>query len=107
MQALMGAAADSLIDPGILLTGCFNKLQVSVAAGGQHTCRMHALLVQPGLYVLGVADVQQGQQQLGVCAGPGVGAATVKGALAAAGDSSSAAGRLYYNQDRLYVYVTR
>lgn len=115
--SLLGAVptgtGEGLVDPGVLLTGCYNKLQVAVAPGGRHTCRMHALLVQPGLYVFGVADVQQ---VLGAADAVG-GQGTLAAAAAAAGKAGSNGqkgaadsglpGRLYYNQDRLYVFVTR
>jgi hypothetical protein len=113
------SSTDSLVDPGVLLTGCYNKLQVSVTPGGKHTARLHALLVQPGLYVFGVADVQlvQQQQQPDPCAlaaAAAAAAAAAGGARAAAGSGgaktaadSGAPGRIYYNQDRLYVLVTR
>lgn len=108
------SSAEGLIDSGVLLTGCYDKLQVTLTPGGKHTCRMHALLVQPGLYVLGVADVQQ-VHSLAI-ADPG--AVSTAAAAAAAGvkavpggaktvADSGAPGRVYFNQDRLYVLVTR
>lgn len=106
-------STDSIVDPGVLLTGCYNKLQVSITPGGKHTARLHALLVQPGLYVFGVADVLLVLQQPDLCgldaaaaaAAGGVKPAGSGGAKAAA--DSGAPGRVYYNQDRLYVLVTR
>jgi hypothetical protein len=69
---------------------------------------MHALLVQPGLYVFGVADVQQVQVLDGVEAGVSAAAAAAKGGPAGARPAlDSGSGRVYYNHDRLYVLVTR
>jgi hypothetical protein len=114
LHANGAAAAQGLVDPGVLLTGCYNKLQVSFTPGGKHTCRLHALLVQPGLYVLGVADVQQAQQgaimQLtSAAAGAGVAAAAAAGgSKQGAGDRGLASSsRAYFSQDRLFVLVTR
>jgi hypothetical protein len=116
LPAASPGSGDSLIDPGVLLTGCYNRLQVAVTPGGRHTCRLHALLVQPGLYVLGVADVQQVQGPAGD-AGSTAAAATGKAVAAAVPKAapsgvkwaadSAAPTRVYYNQDRLYVLVTR
>jgi hypothetical protein len=74
---------------------------------------MHALLVQPGLYVFGVADVQQVLGAADAVVGQGTLAAAAAAAGKAGGNGQKGAadgglpGRLYYNQDRLYVLVTR
>jgi hypothetical protein len=98
--AAAAAAAGQLVDAGVFLTGCYNRLQVAVAPGSRgQTHRLQALLVQPGLYVFGVAGVQP-------VSGPAhSGSETPAGQRAAAAEK--AAGRVFFSQDRLYVLVSK
>lgn len=52
-----GGGGGGGIDAGMLLTGCCERLQLSVAPGGRAAQRLCLLGVAPGLYQLGVARV--------------------------------------------------
>lgn len=92
--ASSAAMTTQLVDPGVFLQGCYNGLQMAATPGSTQTCRLQALLMQPGLYVLGAAAVQQ---VVGVQCG-----------AALAADEKAAGGeRVVFSQDRLYVLVSR
>lgn len=104
-----------LVDPGAFVVGCYSGLKVRVQPGGKEVVRLQVLLVQPGLYQFGVADVvclSSGAVDFAAAGGGGAPAAAFVAVAAAAGarggsDSSSKAGsRVYFNQDRLYVHVS-
>lgn len=106
------AAALQLVDPGVFLMGCFGRQQISITPGSKQTCRLQALLVQPGLYVFGVASVQLVGGQA-ISSGDGAAGITSAGqapghlAHHAAEKAAIASGRVFCGQDRLYVLVAK
>jgi hypothetical protein len=95
--------AQQLVDPGVLLMGCYDRMQLTLTRGGRHTARLHALLAQPGLYVLGVASVQPTT----TCSNGSVGVRPAAEKAGGGGGGGGSSGRAFFSQDRLYVYVTR
>lgn len=105
-SAAAGASGSSssvqhLIDPGVFVAGCYSGIQMQVRSGTKAVHKLRALLVQPGLYQFGVADVML----------MGGGISEKAAAAEGAGSSSSKLGaekssRVYFSQERMFVLVT-
>ncbi|KAF6256010.1 hypothetical protein COO60DRAFT_151347 [Scenedesmus sp. NREL 46B-D3] len=122
------SSQQGLVDAGVFLVGCYSGLQVKVAPGSRERVRLQALLVQPGLYQFGVADVVRigssssssgnggcrvsvtGAVPAAAAAAEGVSSAGVVGSRACAdnvnGKGISISNKVYFNQDRMYVLVS-
>jgi hypothetical protein len=88
-------ASQVLIDPGVFVAGCYNSFRVLVQPGMKAMQRLQVLLVQPGLYQFGVLEV---------CSVHGTGSSS--NGQSGHGSSSSSQSKVYFNQDKLYVFAS-
>lgn len=103
-------SSNTLIDPGVFMAGCYSGLQVQVRPGSKVVHKFRALLVQPGLYQFGVADVTRGDGVEGAIHAGNTPRASAAAAGGGGGSSSKGvvdkSGRVYFSQERMFVLVT-